>query len=206
MKKLIQLQNELKVPKSKRNDFAGFDYRSAEDILKAIKPLCEKHNLYLNLTDEFFESGTYPIIKSIATIYDLDDVTIGEEVTFNSKVSSVGYAAVDVNRKKVTVDQCFGAASSFARKYALNGLLLIDDSASDPDNPNMQRKAAPSTRKTTTTEKAAGAKKKVMAGTAEYNKLMEWIMTPKGSIEKALEMYDIDKATENIIRKTIKSN
>jgi len=197
MKKLIELQNELKVPKSKRNDFAGFDYRSAEDILKAIKPLCKKYNLYLNLTDVFEESGTYPIIKSVATVTDMD--------TPENQVSSTGYAAVDVNRKKVTVDQCFGAASSFARKYALNGLLLIDDSASDPDNPNMQKKAAPSTRKTTTTEKAAGVKKKVMAGTAEYNKLMEWILTPKGSIEKALEMYDIDKATENIIRKTIKS-
>jgi hypothetical protein len=203
MKKLVKLQNELKVPKSKRNDFAGFDYRSAEDILKAIKPLCEKHNLYLNLTDEFLDSGTYPIIKSIATIYDLDDVSIGEEITFNSRVSSVGYAAVDVSRKKVTVDQCFGAASSFARKYALNGLLLIDDSASDPDNPKMQRSAAPQSRKTTTVEKKAGDKKKVVAGTAEYNKLLEWIQTPKGSIEKALEMYDIDKATENIIRKSI---
>ena len=62
MKKLVILQNELKVPKSKRNNFADFDYRSAEDILKAIKPLCEKYNLYLNLTDVFLDSGTYPII------------------------------------------------------------------------------------------------------------------------------------------------
>ena len=124
-------------------------------------------------------------------------------MVYNEKVSSVGYAAVDVNRKKVTIDQCFGAASSFARKYALNGLLLIDDSASDPDNPVMQKSAAPQSRKTTTVEQKAGDKKKVIAGTAEYNKLLEWIKTPKGSIEKALEMYDIDKATENIIRKSI---
>ena len=203
MKKLVILQNELKVPKSKRNNFADFDYRSAEDILKAIKPLCKKYNLYLNLTDVFLDSGTYPIIKSIATIYDLDNPSVGEEVVYNEKVSSVGYAAVDVSRKKVTIDQCFGAASSFARKYALNGLLLIDDSASDPDNPDMQKSAAPQSRKTTTVEQKAGDKKKVIAGTAEYNKLLEWIQTPKGSIEKALEMYDIDKATENIIRKSI---
>ena len=197
MEKLVKLQNELKVPKSKRNDFAGFDYRSAEDILKAIKPLCEKYNLYLNLTDVFEESGTYPIIKSIATVTDMDAP--------ENQVSSTGYAAVDVNRKKVTVDQCFGAASSFARKYALNGLLLIDDSASDPDNPKMQKSAAPQSRKKTTVEKKAGAKKKVVAGTAEYNKLLKWIDSTKGSIEKALEMYDIDSATENLIRKSIKS-
>ena len=197
MKKLVKLQNELKVPKSKRNDFAGFDYRSAEDILKAIKPMCESYGLYLNLTDEFLESGTYPIIKSIATITDMDKP--------ENQVSAVGYAAVDVSRKKVTVDQCFGAASSFARKYALNGLLLIDDSASDPDNPKMQRSAAPQSRKTTTVEKKAGAKKKVVAGTAEYNKLLKWIESEKGSIEKALEMCDIDSATENLIRKSIKS-
>ena len=197
MEKLIKIQDELKVPKSKRNDFAGFDYRSAEDILKAVKPLLKKYNLYLNLSDEMIETGTYIVVCATATITDMD----GDEVL--KTVSAKGYAAVDVNRKKVTVDQCFGAASSFARKYALNGLLLIDDSSSDPDNPAMQRAASPSSRKTTTVEKKAGAKKKVTAGTAEYNKLLEWIQTPKGSIDKALEMYDIDKATENIIRKSI---
>lgn len=198
MEKLIKIQDELKVPKSKRNDFAGFDYRSAEDILKAVKPLLKKYNLYLNLSDTIIETGTYIIVQATATITDMD----GDEVL--KTVSTKGYAAVDVNRKKVTVDQCFGAASSFARKYALNGLLLIDDSSSDPDNPAMQRAASPSSRKTTTVEKKAGVKKKVTAGTADYNKLLKWIESPKGSIDKALEMYDIDKATENIIRKSIK--
>jgi len=205
MKKLTILQNEIKVPKSKRNDFGEFDYRSAEDILKAVKPLCEKHNLYLNLSDEFIESGTYPIIKSTATIFDLDNLIESEGFTTYWQVSSVGYAAVDVNRKKVTVDQCFGAASSFARKYALNGLLLLDDSEADPDNPNMQKAASSPSRKPTPVEKSAGAKKKVVAGTAEYNKLVEWIESGKGTIEKALESFDIDKATENILRKSIKS-
>ena len=101
----------------------------------------------------------------------------------------------------MSLGQCFGASSSYARKYALNGLLLIDDNK-DPDVTNNHSTAKP--RNTTTVEKKAGAKKKVMAGTSEYNKLLKWIDSPKGSIEKALEMYDIDKATENIIRKTIK--
>ena len=205
MKKLTILQNEIKVPKSKRNNFGEFDYRSAEDILKAVKPLCEKHNLYLNLSDEFIESGTYPIIKSTATIFDLDNLIESEGFTTYWQVSSVGYAAVDVNRKKVTVDQCFGAASSFARKYALNGLLLLDDSDVDPDNPNMQKSASSPSRVPTSVEKSAGAKTKVVAGTAEYNKLVEWIESGKGTIEKALESFDIDKATENILRKSIKS-
>ena len=115
-------------------------------------------------------------------------------------ISSKAQAGIDPNQKGMSLGQCFGASSSYARKYALNGLLLIDDNK-DADVTNNHSTSKP--RKTTTVEKKAGAKKKVTAGTAEYNKLLEWIQTPKGSIDKALEMYDIDKATENIIRKSI---
>lgn len=201
MEKLIKLQNELKAPKSKRNDFAGFDYRSAEDILKAVKPLLKKHNLYLNLSDKIIETGTYIIVEATATI---TDVFPGVDKGSQESVFTKGYAAVDVNRKKVTVDQCFGAASSFARKYALNGLLLIDDSASDPDNEKMMRSGAEPARKATAVEKKTGSgKKKVMAGTAEFNKLMKWIESGNGSLETAIKTYDIDAATINIIKKQL---
>ena len=115
-------------------------------------------------------------------------------------MTSKAQAGIDPNQKGMSLGQCFGASSSYARKYALNGLLLIDDNK-DPDVTNTHAKTT--TRKTTTVEKKAGDKKKVVAGTAEYNKLLKWIESPKGSIDKALEMYDIDKATENIIRKSI---
>ena len=120
----------------------------------------------------------------------------------NLVVTSKAQAGIDPNQKGMSLGQCFGASSSYARKYALNGLLLIDDNK-DPDVTNNHSTTKP--RKTTTVEKKAGAKKKVVAGTAEYNKLLEWIESAKGSIEKALEMYDIDSATENLIRKSIKS-
>ena len=193
MEKLVKLQKELKAPKSQKNKFGGYNYRNCEDILEAVKPLMDKHGLVLNLTDEVHEICGVMYTEATATVYDAKKTDVF--------VSSKAQAGIDPNQKGMSLGQCFGASSSYARKYALNGLLLIDDNK-DPDVTNNHSTAKP--RKTTTVEKKAGAKKKVMAGTAEYNKLVKWIDSPKGSIEKALEMYDIDKATENIIRKTIK--
>lgn len=192
MEKLVKLQKELKAPKSQKNKFGGYNYRNCEDILEAVKPLMDKHGLVLNLTDEVHEICGVMYTEATATVYDAKKTDVF--------VSSKAQAGIDPNQKGMSLGQCFGASSSYARKYALNGLLLIDDNK-DPDVTNNHSTAKP--RKTTTVEKKAGAKKKVMAGTAEYNKLVKWIDTPKGSIEKALEMYDIDKSTENIIRKTI---
>jgi len=182
----------LKSPKNQVNKFGGYKYRNCEDILEAVKPLLDKHGLVLNITDSLGELCGIPYTESTASIFDPKKPEI--------VVTSKAQAGIDPNQKGMSLGQCFGASSSYARKYALNGLLLIDDNK-DPDVTNTHSKTT--TRKTTTVEKKAGDKKKVTAGTAEYNKLLEWIQTPKGSIEKALEMYDIDKATENIIRKSI---
>jgi len=192
MEKLIKLQRELKAPKSQKNNFAKYNYRSCEDILEAVKPLLDKHGLVLNITDSLGELCGIPYTEATASIFDPKKPDI--------VVTSKAQAGIGTEQKGMTIGQCFGASSSYARKYALNGLLLIDDNK-DPDVTNTHAKTTK--RKTTTVEKKAGDKKKVVAGTAEYNKLLEWIQTPKGSIDKALEMYDIDKATENIIRKSI---
>ncbi len=193
MEKLVKLQKELKAPKNQKNKFGGYNYRNCEDILEAVKPLLDKHGLVLNITDSLGELCGIPYTEATASVYDTKKPDI--------VVSSKAQAGIDPNQKGMSLGQCFGASSSYARKYALNGLLLIDDNK-DPDVTNTHAKTT--TRKTTTVEKKAGAKKKVTAGTAEYNKLLKWIESPKGSIDKALEMYDIDKATENIIRKSIK--
>ena len=193
MEKLVKLQKELKAPKSQKNKFGGYNYRNCEDILEAVKPLMDKHGLVLNLTDEVREICGVMYTESTATVTDAKNADVF--------VSSKAQAGIDPNQKGMSLGQCFGASSSYARKYALNGLLLIDDNK-DPDVTNTHSTVNP--RKTTTVEKKAGVKKKVMAGTAEYNKLLKWIDSPKGSVEKALEMYDIDKATENIIRKSVK--
>jgi len=196
MEKLIKLQNELNVPKTELNKFGGYKYRTVEQILEAVKPLLNKHGLCLNLTDSVRELCGIPYTEAHAFIFTIDPKT-KERVLISS---SYGYAGIDLNQKGMSLGQCFGSSSSYARKYALNGLLLIDDNK-DPDVTNTHAKTT--TRKTTTVEKKAGAKKKVVAGTAEYNKLLEWIQSTKGSIDKALKMYDIDKATETIIRKSI---
>ena len=193
MEKLVKLQKELKAPKNQKNKFGGYNYRNCEDILEAVKPLLDKHGLVLNITDSLGELCGIPYTEATASVYDPKKPDI--------VVSSKAQAGIDPNQKGMSIGQCFGASSSYARKYALNGLLLIDDNK-DPDVTNTHTKTT--TRKTTTVEKKAGAKKKVTAGTAEYNKLIKWIESPKGSIDKALEMYDIDKATETIIRKSIK--
>ena len=192
MEKLVKLQKELKAPKNQKNKFGGYNYRNCEDILEAVKPLLDKHGLVLNITDSLGELCGIPYTEATAIVYDPKKPDI--------VVSSKAQAGIDPNQKGMSLGQCFGASSSYARKYALNGLLLIDDNK-DPDVTNTHAKTT--TRKTTTVEKKAGAKKKVVAGTAEYNKLLKWIESPKGSIDKALEMYDIDKATETIIRKSI---
>lgn len=194
MEKLVKLQSELKSPKYQYNQFGGYKYRNCEDILESVKPLLDKHGLVLNITDSLGELCGIPYTEATASIFDPKKPDV--------VVTSKAQAGIDPNQKGMSLGQCFGASSSYARKYALNGLLLIDDNK-DPDVTNNHSTTKP--RKTTTVEKKAGAKKKVVAGTAEYNKLLEWIESAKGSIEKALEMYDIDKATENIIRKSIKN-
>lgn len=124
MKELIQIQSELKAPKSQFNSFGKYNYRSCEDILEALKPLLLKYGCTLTITDEVMEVAGIPFIASTASIQKGDN---DRYVT--------AQAGIDPNRKGMDIAQCFGASSSYARKYALNGLFLIDDTK-DPDFTN----------------------------------------------------------------------
>jgi hypothetical protein len=125
MKELIQIQAELKAPKNQFNAFGKYKYRSCEDILEALKPLLLKYECTLIIEDEVKEVAGIVFIESTVSIQkDME----GRAVT--------AQAGIDVNRKGMDVAQCFGASSSYSRKYALNGLFLIDDSALDPDATN----------------------------------------------------------------------
>lgn len=128
MKELKIIQNELKCPKGNFNSFGKYKYRSAEDILEALKPILFKHDCLMVVKDEILELNDMLIIKSIATI-----AKDGEEI------SAVGFAGIDINLKGMSIPQTFGAASSYARKYALNGLFLIDETESDPDSRNNEK-------------------------------------------------------------------
>lgn len=124
MKKLIEIQNELKVPKGNYNAFGKYKYRSAEDILEAVKPLLKKHDALLTLTDEVIEVGAKIYLKSTAYFTD------GEK-----NITSFGFAETS-EHKGMSSEQSTGTASSYARKYALNGLFLIDETEADADHQN----------------------------------------------------------------------
>ena len=138
--KLSNIQNELKAPKGQFNKFGGYKYRSCEDILEAVKPLCKKYKTTLILSDEIVvlgEGNTRIIeddeertrrqictgqrfyIKAIATLYDTENN--------NEQVWNMAYAREEENKKGMDGSQITGTASSYARKYALNGLFNIDD-------------------------------------------------------------------------------
>jgi hypothetical protein len=116
MKKLIEIQSELKAPKNQRNNFGKYNYRSCEDILEAVKPLLKKHDCTLTITDEIKEVGGLVFVQAEAIFSDGKDLKV---VT--------AQAGIDANRKGMDIAQSFGSSSSYARKYALNGLFLIDD-------------------------------------------------------------------------------
>lgn len=119
--KVIALQNELKAPKSRYNSFGKYSYRSCEDILTAVKPLCAKYGLLLNLTDSVELIGDRFYIKANASLNEIyNDGTALQAV-------AIGWAREDEIKKGMDGSQITGTASSYARKYALNGLLLIDD-------------------------------------------------------------------------------
>jgi hypothetical protein len=127
-KSLIKVQSELKAPKGQRNKFGNYNYRSAEDILEAVKPLLAKNNLVMQVSDSVNEVAGIPYIESMVIVSDGTD-----------QVVVTAQAGVDPNRKGMDIAQCFGASSSYARKYALNGMFLIDDTK-DPDATNTHGK------------------------------------------------------------------
>ena len=117
MKELIEIQKELKAPKGQYNSFGKYKYRSAEDILESVKPLCAKYGCELTLSDEMVYIGDRYYIKATAKI----------EHEGSSSVSVSAYAREAETKKGMDESQITGTASSYARKYALNGLFCIDD-------------------------------------------------------------------------------
>lgn len=117
MKELIKIQSELKAPKNQRNNFGKYNYRSCEDILEALKPLLKDNDCQLAMSDEVVQVGELVFIESSATIQNKEGVC----------VIAKAQAGINPNRKGMDIAQSFGSSSSYARKYALNGLFLIDD-------------------------------------------------------------------------------
>lgn len=131
--KLAQVQQELKAPKDKKNTFAGYSYRSAEGILEAVKPVLDKYDATIVLSDEMTKVGDRIYVKVTAVFLDLSE---------GATLQVTAYAREAETKKGLDDSQITGTASSYARKYALNGLLLIDDTK-DPDTDEYHRQTQP---------------------------------------------------------------
>lgn len=124
--KLMAVQSELKAPKGQYNAFGKYKYRSCEDILEAVKPLLAKHKAIIYITDMVEQIGDRYYVRAIAYFVDVET---GKEM------HTIAYAREEENKKGMDGSQVTGASSSYARKYALNGLLCIDDTK-DSDSTN----------------------------------------------------------------------
>lgn len=139
MKRLIAIQNELKAPKNQRNNFGNYNYRSCEDILEAVKPLLKKHGLALIIKDDVKGVEGRFYVEATATLFDEE----GKQIAQTSAL-----AREEETKKGMDASQLTGATSSYARKYALNGLFAIDDTKdSDATNTHGKEDVKPTTKK-----------------------------------------------------------
>lgn len=156
LEKLSNIQNELKAPKGQYNSFGKYKYRSCEDILEALKPILKENRTSLVISDDLENIGERYYIKATATIYDLDG---------DMKISNTAYAREEETKKGMDGSQITGTASSYARKYALNGLFNIDDTkdADTDEHHNQVNQPKQTSAKKTTGDKNA---------TVDYHKLL----------------------------------
>ena len=169
-KKLIEVQMELKAPKNQRNTFGNYNYRSAEDILEALKPILAKHEATVILSDKIIvKENMWTYAEATATFVDIET---GESVSSN------GYAREAETKKGMDPSQITGSASSYARKYALNGLLLIDDNKDADTNEQHIQTAGAKTKEFTKDDVTALRLDLVKVATAtkkDVNELEAWV-------------------------------
>ena len=171
--KLAKIQTKFKSKKSRFNSFGKYYFRSAEDILEALKPFNDELDIAVTINEELIATDPMPIIKSTATLTDDKGMAL----------HAVAIVGVDLNQKGMQTPQQFGSASSYAKKYALGNLLLIDDTQ-DSDATNNHGK---STSKTITKQKLADVQKAV-----DYIKA-------GGKIDAIKAKYDLTASQEKVL-------
>ena len=181
-KVLSSIQCELKAPKNQRNKFGNYNYRSAEDILEGLKPLLKKHGAAVKVNEaiEFIDNKI--LFKSLVELL-LEGESIGTQ----------GFAFVDLNKKGMSYEQATGAASSYAKKYALGNLFAIDDNK-DPDS----IENTPEPEKKTFNRKQP---KKIVLDSkhGQWNAVLNALQTGKRTVEQIKEKFDISEANEKIL-------
>ena len=211
MKKLTLIQTELNCPKNQYNAFGKYKYRSCEDILEAVKPLLKKHDCTLTITDEVKEVAGMVFVEATATIKENN----GQPIAVGLDCVSVSaQAGIDPNRKGMDIAQSFGSSSSYARKYALNGLFLIDDTK-DADATNDHGKAQTAPPKVQTAPPTPKAERIIVTeGSSEYLAIVDWVVNGKvnkkgelvkGTIELAKANYNISEQVEASLKQKIQA-
>tara|TARA_R100001530_G_scaffold134139_1_gene108475 strand:+ start:100 stop:648 length:549 start_codon:yes stop_codon:yes gene_type:complete len=173
---LIAIQSELKAPKNQFNSFGKYKYRSAEDILEAVKPLLKKYNCYLTITETTKEIAGYLVLNSKVSISDGD-----------TNMSVEAQAGINPERKGMDIAQSFGSSSSYAKKYALGNLFLLDDTK-DADSNKVNEPIAKK-------EKLDEVKFKAMLKALEEGKAE--------AVKEKLPNYILSKSQEGIINQLI---
>lgn len=168
--KLMAIQTKLNAPKNRKNSFGGYTYRSCEDILEAVKPLLEEQKCTLTIMDEIIQIGDRFYIKATAKLSDCES----DDFTFTT-----AYARESDSKKGMDDAQVTGACSSYARKYALNGLFCIDDNK-DPDT---DEHTAVVKSNETANQKIDKKKAIVLTKMCEENNI---------NVEKLCEMYKVE--------------
>jgi hypothetical protein len=173
--KLSYIQSEFKANKSRFNSFGKYHFRSAEDILEALKPYNEKYQVYFTINETLVNANP-PFMQSAATIFDC-----------NSKdmITATAMVGVDLQQKGMQTPQAFGSASSYGKKYALGNLLLIDDTQ-DADATNTHSKEA----------KTEVIKPELVTGTDAYDKAVEYI-AGGGDITLIEKKYKLTEQIKN---------
>jgi len=176
MEALVKIQNELKVPKGKFNTFGRYKYRTAEQILEAVKPILLKHNATLRITDSIEVVGSKLFLKATATIWYNE---------CRNYIESNGFAEMS-EHKGMSSEQSTGTASSYARKYALNGLFLIDESEADADSIDADKQPI---------EAAAIEPKKQPINAVRFDKAIAALKAGKTNIE-TIEAFELTQAQQ----------
>lgn len=183
--KLLSIQNELKAPKNQYNKFGNYNYRSCEDILEAIKPLCLKYGAVILIDDYVTQVGERFYVKAKASLIDIDT---------QEEVYACAYARESENKKGMDSAQVTGATSSYARKYALNGLFCIDDTK-DVDAQEYQEKKRANNKQSQNTNEQIGIEQATLLG--EIDKKVEELFNLGVDVKSEGALHFINKFNNN---------
>lgn len=186
--KLSNIQNELKCNKNQYNDFGKYKYRSCEDILESVKPLLEKYKVTIILTDKLEQIGERYYIRAKAILIDTET---------NNSIENTAYAREEETKKGMDGSQITGTSSSYARKYALNGLLLIDDTKDADTDEFVKENNKGKTKEEPKEKKITAGQLKVLSKLYTGDNLVKLLELNK--IDK-LEDMSMEKANEIILK------